>query len=186
VLRALVLVAGMACLPAAHAELTEHLDYSYYEVPFYRGMSLRDLLNAASPVHGDGRTYHAHTDWHVNWHYQYRAPPGGGCAIESARTELTTTIILPAPSDPAIAHDPAFVVYLAALKVHEQGHYHIGLNTAAAIDEGILALPPQADCATLAAAANELANTQLAHARQVEDGYDRDTDHGRTQGAALR
>ncbi len=181
----LALVAGIAGLRTAHAELVEHLDYSYYEVPFYRGMSLRELLNAASPVHADGRTFHAHTDWHVNWHFQYRRPAGGGCAIDSARTELTATIILPAPADPAIAHDPAFVNYLAALKVHEQGHYHLGLSTAAAIDQGILGLPAQADCDALGAAANELANAQLARARSLESAYDRDTGHGRTQGAAL-
>jgi predicted secreted Zn-dependent protease len=181
----LLLAGGMACLRAANAELIEHLDYSYYEVPYYRGMSLRELLNAASPVHGDGRTYHAHTDWHVYWHFQYRRLPDGSCAIESAHTELTATIILPAPSDPAIAHDPAFVAYLAALKVHEQGHYHIGLSTAAAIDQGILALPAADECAALGVAANELGNAQITQARTVETNYDRDTGHGRTQGAAL-
>jgi predicted secreted Zn-dependent protease len=181
-----LLLAGLACLGTARADLAEHLAYSYYDVPYYRGMALRELLDAATPVHEEGRSFHAHTTWHVNWHYQYRTPDGGGCAIESVQTELTATIVLPAPADPAIAHDPAFVTYLAALKVHEQGHYHIGLTTAAAIDAGILALSARADCATLGAAANELANAQLARARQVEDGYDRDTGHGRTQGATLR
>lgn len=183
-----MLVPGLLMLLSAgtaRAELTAHLDYQYYEVPAHRFMSLREELNAASPVHEDGRTFHAHTNWHVYWHFQYRELPGGGCAIDSAHTELTATIILPGPADPAIARDRAFVTYLAALKVHEQGHYQIGRETAAAIDRGLLALPPQDTCTGLGITASDFANAQLARARDTESAYDRDTGHGRTQGATL-
>jgi predicted secreted Zn-dependent protease len=181
-----VLLAGSMLLAGtARADLAERLEYSRYVVPMQKGRSLRELLNAASPVHTDGRTYHAHTEWHVDWHYHYTLQPGGGCRIDSVHTLLTATITLPAPADPALADSPAFVTYLGALQRHEQGHYAIGRSAAAAIDQGLLALPAQDSCAVLAAAADAFANQALARARDTEARYDRDTGHGRTQGAVL-
>ena len=180
-----LLVGSLLLAGTARADLAEHLDYTWYPVPLQKGASLRDLLNAASPVHTDGRTYHAHTEWHVHWHYHYLPQPGGGCRIDSVHTTLTATITLPAPADPPIADSSAFVTYLGALKRHEQGHYAIGRSAAAAIDQGILALPSQDSCAGLAATADAFANEELARARDTEARYDRDTGHGRTQGAVL-
>ena len=84
-----LLVGSLLLAGTARADLAEHLDYTWYPVPLQKGASLRDLLNAASPVHTDGRTYHAHTEWHVHWHYHYLPQPGGGCRIDSVHTTLT-------------------------------------------------------------------------------------------------
>jgi predicted secreted Zn-dependent protease len=180
-----LLVGGVLLAGTGRADLAEQRDYSWYPVSLQKGASLRELLNAASPVHTDGRTYHAHTEWHVNWHYHYLLQPGGGCRIDSVHTTLTATITLPAPADPALADSPAFVTYLGALKRHEEGHYAIGRSAAAAIDQGILALPSQDSCTGLAATVDAFANEELARARDTEARYDRDTGHGRTQGAVL-
>ncbi len=170
---------------SAGADLAEQLDYSYYDVPAHKGQSLSELLAAASPVRVNGKVYHAYTQWNVNWHYYYERRSDGRCGIDSVRTQLTATMTLPAPSDPALAHDARFVSYLAALKRHEQGHYEIGRNTASTIDDGIFSLPAQDSCEALAAAADALANARIATAREIEQRYDRDTGFGRTQGAWL-
>jgi predicted secreted Zn-dependent protease len=181
-----LLLSGLLLCAKAGAELSEALDYSPYEVPMHGGDSLRALLNAASPVRINGGIYHAYTQWDVHWHYRYAQEDNGRCGIAGVRTELTATMTLPAPSDPAIARNPVFIEYLAALKRHEQGHYEIGRRAAAAIDAGILALPVQDSCDALGRAANEFASTQLARAREIELRYDRDTGSGRTQGAWLK
>lgn len=182
---ALLLGGLILCAPAG-AELSEQLDYSYYAVPLHDGASLRELLNQASPVRVNGGVFHAYTQWNVHWHYQYAQQNDGRCGIDSVRTQLSATMTLPAPSDPAIARSAVFVSYLAALKRHEQGHYEIGRNTAAAIDAGIRALPAQDSCDALGAAADALANARITQARELEQRYDRDTGSGRTQGAWLQ
>ena len=181
---ALFLASLLRCAPAG-ADLSEQLDYRYYEVPMHGGASLRELLNRASPVRVNGGIFHAYTQWNVHWHYQYARQNDGRCGIDSVRTELTATMTLPAPSDPAIARNPVFVSYLAALKRHEQGHYEIGRRAATAIDAGILGLAARDRCDTLGAAADALANARIAEARDIEQRYDRDTGSGRTQGAKL-
>jgi predicted secreted Zn-dependent protease len=174
-------------LPAAvRADVSEQLDFSYYDVHMHKGMTLRELLNAASPVRSAGRTYHAYTKWNVNWHYQFVIRASGHCGIDSEHTVLTATMTLPAPADPAVARDPAFARYLAALRRHEQGHYEIARATAQAIDQGLLTLPAQDSCAVLEVVANDFANKRLGNARVTEAHYDRDTGNGRTQGATLQ
>ncbi len=184
-LRRALLLGTLLLWRSAGADLAEQLDYSFYEVPPHQGETLGQLLSAASPVRANGKVYHAYTKWNVNWHYAYERRNDGLCGIDRVHTELTATMTLPAPTDPAIAHDPLFVRYLAALKRHEQGHYEIGRSTASTIDDGIFSLPAQDSCDALASAADALANARLAAARQIEQRYDRDTGFGRTQGAWL-
>ncbi len=170
---------------SALAEVSEHLDYSTYEVPAHRGGSLRESLNEATPIHEGGRAFHADTRWHVAWHFHYRERASGGCEITDVATTLTATILLPGPSDPDLARSAAFTTYLAALKRHEHGHVQIGRDAAAAIDAGIMALPSQGDCEAMGSAANAFAQGQLARSREIEIRYDADTGYGRSQGAYL-
>jgi predicted secreted Zn-dependent protease len=179
------MLVGVLSSGDAAADLSEQLEYTHYDVPVHPGMSLRELLNAASPIRSNGGIYHAYTQWHVNWRYHAERLPDGRCGIDHEHTSLAVTMTLPAPTDPAIAHDPVFVTYLAALRRHEQGHYEIGRSAAAAIDAGISALAPRDSCEALGAAADALANARIAQARETEQRYDRDTGSGRTQGAWL-
>ncbi len=167
------------------ADLAQQCTFASYEVPALKGRNLRQALNAASPFREAGQVFHAYTKWHVDWHYQTMLLPSGRCGIDSVQTQLTATITLPGSTDPALAQSPQFIAYLAALKRHEQGHYEIGRHAAILIDQGILTLASEADCAGMEQAANDFANAQLAAARDLEARYDRDTGNGRTQGAAL-
>lgn len=183
--RGALLLAGLLQGTPAAAELAEQLTYTHYEVPVHPGWSLRQALNAASPVRSNGAIFHAYTRWNVNWHYHYQRANDALCRMDSVHTTLTVTMTLPQPSAPALAHDAVFVAYLAALRRHEQGHYEIARRAAAAIDAGILALPGQDSCDALGAAADAFASAQLAQARESEQRYDRATGSGRTQGAFL-
>ena len=160
-------------------------EVSRYEVPVQPGRTLRELLNAASPIRTDGRIFHAYTHWNIHWHFRTGVRPDGRCGIDSVHTDLAVSLTLPGPTDPALSHRGDFITYLGALERHEQGHVDIGRQTAAAIDAGILALPAQADCAQMESAANAYAEAQLEAARVTEARYDQDTAHGRTQGAVL-
>src|ERR1700687_25973 len=65
--RALYSVFGLCCLSyasAGHTQGDDGPDYSYYVVTAVPGKSLQSLLNAASPIHRNGRVFYAHTDWH--------------------------------------------------------------------------------------------------------------------------
>lgn len=84
-----------------------------------------------------------------------------------------------------MARDPRFRQYLAALRVHEEGHLAIGLEAAQAIDRAIAAMPEMPSCALLQGQANATAQRLLEAAKQKERDYDLRTGHGRSQGAWL-
>jgi predicted secreted Zn-dependent protease len=184
-LPALLLLVALLYPLTGTAEVVVQREFTRYAVPVQAGRSLRELLNAASPIRSDGRTFHAYTKWHVDWRFQTRRMPSGRCGIDTVHTTLTVAITLPGPSDPQLSHSSAFVTYLAALQRHEQGHYDIVTRMARVIDEGILTLPSEQDCEAMGIAANAFGNGQIEAAKRANAQYDRDTDNGRTQGAAL-
>jgi len=160
-------------------------NYSYYVATAVPDRSLRSILNAASPIHHDGRVFFGNTDWHVQWNMWWSEQPRGSCRITGVKAKISGTIMLPKLINPTVVQQNRFDTLAAALRVHELGHYEIGKKAAADIESGILAMAPMDTCAALKAAADELATETLDEYRAVERKYDADTDHGRTQGAWL-
>ena len=80
---------------------------------------------------------------------------------------------------------PAAVAELlcSALVKHEDGHKAIGTNAADYIRDAGFKLPPEPLCSELARSVDKMTSEILERYRQREREYDRDTDHGRTQGA---
>lgn len=78
-----------------------------------------------------------------------------------------------------------FSRFESALKTHELGHYAIGQQSAKRIEQTIQNMPEMPDCDSLETAANGRANRVIEQARAREVAYDRDTNHGITQGASI-
>jgi predicted secreted Zn-dependent protease len=180
----LALILAALTTPAV-AEVVEQVSYVGYDVKAEGGKSLAAMLNDASPFRGDGRVLYAYTTWHIAWNYRYTQSPGSRCGIQSVRTVLTVTITLPAPTDPTILSSVQFTKLIAALRMHEQGHYTIARNAASDVDRGIAALAQADSCPQLGTRANDFGTKVIDDAKQVELQYDRDTQHGKTQGAWL-
>ena len=179
-LAALSIAAATAC--AAVRE--EHVERPY-TVDAQPEQTLRQALNAATPITADGQRFHGHTRWDVHWTFRWWREPSGACRITEVTTRLRTEVQLPQLRRATPDQRALFDRYLRALSRHEQGHVQFGRDAANAIDQGIAQLPSAADCATLEREANALGHRLLREHAEREKQYDRDTRHGATQGAKL-
>ena len=171
-------------LPAT-ADVQERLQEQFYDLQVASGQSLSRAINQASPIRQNGQIYHAYTRWQVQWNYWWREQRDGRCQIDLTRTQLHATLTLPRLSGGDAQQRQRFEHYLGALREHELGHFRIGQAAAAEIDKALLQTPEYPTCAELQQQANQRANTVLQRYIEQERRYDRDTDHGRTQGAWL-
>lgn len=180
------LLLALACLAGpTRAEVLARLQTVEYPVRPAPGASLREALDAASPVRWEGRLFHADTRWQVRWTYRWFERGDGSCRITGARVELEGRIRLPRLEDASPAQQARFDRYLAALRLHELGHYQFGRDAAHEIEQRLLGLPGMPRCAALEAAAEALAQRTLEKHRERERDYDRRTGHGLGQGAVL-
>lgn len=182
--RAWALSALLACGTAGAEVVQEDTDRPY-AVRIAEGQSLREALNAATPIRHDGKRFHGHTAWNVYWNFWWHSDGAGRCRITRVRTRLTTNIQLPQLHGGSTAQRAAFERYTKALRHHELGHVQWGHDAAQSIDEGIAALPEAANCTALEQGANALGQRLLADHVMREPEYDRSTRHGATQGAVL-
>lgn len=180
----LVLIA--AGLPrGAHADVQENLVTTEYAVAGSPSATLLQLLNAASPIRENGRTFHAYTKWYVSWRFRWNESVDGSCRISSVATRVDGHMTLPRLNGGAAEQRRAFATYLAALRTHEMGHYAFAQQAGREIDAKILSLPQMRSCASLESAANGLGHRVLNEHTAREKQYDASTGHGRTQGAWL-
>jgi predicted secreted Zn-dependent protease len=165
-----------------------HDDIEYVDVT---GNSQRDLINALDRLSvddGTGKRFYGHTHWELRWNFNV-ASEGRDCRVTSVSAQLDVHMSIPRWHPPANA-DPSLVrrwnAFVDALRVHEDGHREIAIEAAREIAQRIEAVPPAPKCETLKRTVNIRANTLLDEYREKGRRYDKQTDHGRTQGAVLR
>jgi predicted secreted Zn-dependent protease len=168
------------------AEVKASLDYLYYTANANSGGSMTAILARSAPIYPDGTDYFGRTNWHVTWHYRWHFNADDACRITESTTELTAAITLPRLVNGTTTQVDLMNGYLAALRVHELGHFNIGREAADDIDRAILALPQMANCQALGSEANRVAEEILDKWRAAEKHYDAETAHGKSQGAVLR
>jgi len=181
---ALACALGLLCA-GARAEVQEEHEHAPYPVHARTGQTLREALNAATPITSDGKRFHGYTQWNVRWSFWWQQDGAGRCRITRVATRLHTRIQMPELRTGTATQEAQFQRYHHALYQHEQGHVRFGRQAAQAIDQGIAALPEASDCTTLERQANALGQRLLAEQVAREKAYDRDTSHGATQGAKL-
>lgn len=122
--------------------------------------------------------YAAYTGWEVSWTW-----PGYGsllCDVSSPIVDAEVTVTFPR-WDPPVNAPPELIVKWAgfsqALAVHEQGHVDNVYGSLPRIEAAI----ENADCLTAEAAAQAI----IQEMNQFDLDYDRDTGHGRSQGAVF-
>lgn len=170
---------------AVHAEVIENFDISYYPVSLHSGSTLISQFNAASSIRENGEIFHGNTHWDIHWSFRWNTDASGRCRLISVNTKLDVVMTLP-DAKGADTHQLAVVTsYSRALRMHEQGHYDIARRAARDIDQSLLAMPGMNDCKTLDIHANAKGYELLERYNELSRQYDKDTRHGRTQGAFL-
>ncbi len=186
-LLSLVIAASLYSLPVltAQAAVTLSDQVEHYDISGSTPADLRREMSAKGPQGAGGRRFDGYTRWHVSWRYQY-SNKTGGCAIASVTTSAKVTITLPRWTNEGSAGGSTrqqWARYLATLEEHEQGHRRNGIDAANEVDRAIAAMPPAGSCDALGANANALGMSILQKYNQRDLDYDRDTNHGATQGA---
>jgi predicted secreted Zn-dependent protease len=184
-MRKLLLLCLLILVKTSSAQVSESLVYTYYTANADTSRSLLEALNKASPIRMDNRSFHGYTTWNVKWNYRWLEQADGRCKITKVTIDLTGNITLPELVGATAEQTEAFDKYVAALRVHELGHYGIGKDTATTIDNGILALPEMSSCKELESTANGFGYRTLDEYKEQEKQYDASTAHGKTQGAWL-
>ena len=186
-----LVVAGalLTLLPAAPAQAQSKLVWrtNYYSIT---GASLRDIRRSMdqSRPWKEPANLSGLTEWRIDWRFEL-TPVEGGCRCSSFTTTTTITNTLPRWTPPAGTPEElksAWNRFFKALGEHEEGHSRLALAAVADLHKRIKELGPAPDCNGLRKRINDLAGRVIEENRQREKDYDRRTQHGATQGVALR
>lgn len=174
-----VIVAASCVAHADEARLV------YYDVAGHGANALRQQLDASGPPDGHGRRYDAVTHWNVAWTYHY-LPTETGCRFTDIQTSIEGTITLPRWTDGDSASNrlrKKWQTYLAALRVHEDGHYSHGVGAAREVEDLGRSYHVAGTCSAIGRTFNDLAGSIVEKYKAMDVAYDHDTNHGQTQGA---
>ena len=113
---------------------------------------------------------------------------GGKCKATMIKFDVSLTYVYPRLTSlpdvsPGIAAD--WNRFVAALKVHEEGHAKIEVERAGLMLEELQKIPAYATCEEFNRVWRAKANAFALETKQVEAAYDRDTQSGKTQGAVF-
>jgi predicted secreted Zn-dependent protease len=163
--------------------MTVDVKKDYYDVYGSTVGEIRASLKRAGPRVGDS-IWHGKADWRVNWRTRYAQGPSR-CRVTEASVDFSVIITLPRWS-PHPNTDYALIAqwntYLRALELHENGHRDIGASAAREILSTLRSMSSPR-CDDMNDQATEAARRITDRHKELNQDYDRDTRHGRTQGA---
>jgi len=155
----------------------------YFTVNGETSLQLSSEIDAKGPVGEDGRRSDGYTRWRMSWNFGMNSDTAG-CGVSRVAVDLDIHMTLPRWDMPSGA-TPQLIArwnrYLAALRMHEDGHRQ---RAEAAADElrRTLARERAPDCRTLENRLDSMANALLAKLRARQAAYDRETKFGQNQG----
>ena len=169
----------------ASAEVSQQLRYNYYSVMPRSGETLMSALSRSSDIRQGGNIFHGYTRWSVYWYYNTEETANRHCRLDEVRVEIEGSITLPQLDGGTPSMRRRFNEYVAALHRHELGHFAFAQQAGEEIDRALQVTGEATGCRELKDQANDSAYRILNRYQQQEDAYDRETQHGRTQGAWL-
>lgn len=183
----LALLAALAAAPAFANEVDVRERVEYYAVRGRTAEALLSEMSAKGPPapFEPGRRYFASAEHMFGWTYEY-APGASGCAITEFDVSVDIAYTYPRWDNRAEGSGKLNAYwdrFLGRLEVHELGHGDIARETGVNIARALQALAPQATCKELVSAINETAKSVTKAGDMKQRAYDRETGHGKTQGA---
>ncbi len=143
--------------------------------------------NALADPHEAGSKYYARTNWLIQGTWSWKPSPRG-CEVERGAVSVTITITLPALK--TTAGVPPDIVnrwntFIRNTNLHEQGHAKLALQGARDYQRNLGNLAPAPNCDILQKQLRDLYNRDFETIDRVNVQYDKDTEHGLTQGAVF-
>lgn len=157
-----------------------------YPISGTTAAALRQQMNQFGPLGQNGKRFDAYTKWHVAWQYRYDMVDGK-CRLTSLTVNTTITYTMPAWQNSQQASrslQQHWRRYYQALQLHEEGHANHGRAATQAIWQQLRQLA-RPTCNAMSQIVNQTAQGIINNYAQKDIDYDRQTDHGRTQGAVF-
>jgi predicted secreted Zn-dependent protease len=160
---------------------------NYYVVTGSNLREIRESLNLARPPK-ISPPMTALTEWRMSWRFAV-VPSTSGCRCASFSTRLVITNTLPRWTPPTNATPElkaAWQRLFRNLARHEAGHSQIALAALAETHKRVKELPDDPDCEGVRSKVNALIRSVIEDYRQLDEDYDRRTEHGTKQGPVFR
>jgi len=143
---------------------------------------------AIADPHEPGSRYYAMTEWHVASDWQWLSTTRG-CELERANVTVALTMTLPTlATRQGLTPDllTRWDKFIANTITHEKGHVTRALNGGRDYQRALGNLTPQAGtCLAMRPTLDNLFRQHLDAIDRVNVQYDKETDHGATQGAVF-
>ncbi len=178
-------LSGLPGLQQKKDETRVSIEYTTYAVSGSTPGELRVQLDQLGPMDVSGQRHDMYTAWDVRWTYLY-GQRGGKCILTGIQVTVSIIFTFPEwniPQNASTELVERWKQYLKDAQTHEDGHKDIAIEAGNAILSALKNLPPYPSCEQMEAAADQKGAEILQAYRQKEIDYDRDTQHGVTQGA---
>lgn len=156
----------------------------FYSVNAKTKETLLATINNATPIREDGEVFHGHTKWNINWRFWWKSN-SSQCRINKVEASLILTLTMPKLVSTDEQVKQVWSNWYPNLLTHEIGHINLAKATIKEIEKSLLAIPTQSSCQRLEQTANTLAQQKMTELSKASKKYDRETNHGESQGAWL-
>lgn len=158
---------------------------TYYDVHGRTFAELRADMRRLGPKIAGG-SFVGETRSPMTWSWRTESTGAGGCSLDAVRVTVNAQILLPRWTPPADA-DASLVTewnrFIAALEAHEAGHKDISAKAAREIIEQLHGM--HGLCSQISTRANDVARVIVDRAREEQQRYDAETQHGVRQGTGF-
>lgn len=145
-------------------------------------------LRKHSPVSRENRLFHGGTQWKLTPQFGWRME-GHLCKIRQISVYLQGSYTLPEMTNRDIASPTLIAVfdeYYTSLLHHEKGHQALWIQAGEEIERILNTMPPQYQCSQLKSLAKKRVNTIVEKYQRLNQNYDKETGHGKTQGVYIK
>lgn len=175
------------CL-SANSEVLLNERFVHYAIAPEKVDQIKVELRNNSPVSRENQTFHGGTEWTLVPHFRWRKE-SNLCRIRDVQVQLNGTYTLPKLINEMSTSNETkirFDAYYQALLHHEKGHQDLWLQAGQEIERLLTNFEAFYNCNEMAQEAKIRIANVIRNYQQHNRDYDKQTGHGRTQGAAIR
>ncbi|WJG07913.1 DUF922 domain-containing protein [Aliiglaciecola sp. LCG003] len=171
----------------SQAEVILREQFTYYVIEPANIQQIKQQLREKSPISKDNQLFHGGTQWQLRPMFALQIK-SNLCHVVKVSVSLEGIYTLPKlDAHPSIPKDTQlrFEQYYSALLEHEVGHQQLWLEAGEKIENMLNNLTGHFQCAPLKTTATERVKKIVTTYQILNQEYDQQTGHGRTQGAYI-
>lgn len=187
-LKVSVMLLSLMQIPASQGEVLLEERYEHYTIAPIEVDQIKFELRKNSPISRANQIFHGGTEWTLVPHFRWKRERYQ-CRIKDVMVKLNGTYTLPklySTVSATTSTKKRFNAYYEALLGHEKGHQNLWLKAGEEIERTLNNFEPYFSCDELAKQAKIRIAGIIKNYQQLNRDYDKQTGHGRTQGAAIR